>query len=59
VAFAQDGTIEALEDAGGRVIGVQWHPELLADRPEQRCLFSWLVEQADARSRHLVRDASG
>jgi putative glutamine amidotransferase len=29
VAHAPDGTIEAIEDGSGRVLGVQWHPEFL------------------------------
>ncbi|MDE8649909.1 gamma-glutamyl-gamma-aminobutyrate hydrolase family protein [Rhodococcus qingshengii] len=28
VAWASDGTIEALEDVGGRILAVQWHPEV-------------------------------
>ncbi|GAA0495130.1 gamma-glutamyl-gamma-aminobutyrate hydrolase family protein [Streptomyces sp. NPDC046215] len=30
-AFASDGTVEALERAGGFVVGVQWHPEARGD----------------------------
>ena len=29
-ARARDGTIEAVEDVSGRIVGVQWHPEFLA-----------------------------
>lgn len=47
VAFAPDGTIEALEDRSGRfIIAVQWHPENLIDRPEHLRLFQALVEEA-------------
>jgi putative glutamine amidotransferase len=49
VAWADDGTIEALEDERHRIIAVQWHPEQLPDQPEQVRLFSWLIEQAGAR----------
>lgn len=28
VAWAADGTVEALEDFGGRLLAVQWHPEM-------------------------------
>jgi gamma-glutamyl-gamma-aminobutyrate hydrolase PuuD len=49
VAWAEDGTIEAIEDRRTRVIGVQWHPEQLADRAQQRRLFSWLVDQSHLR----------
>ena len=49
VAWADDGTIEALEDERHRIIAVQWHPEQLPDQPEQVRLFSWLIEQAGVR----------
>jgi putative glutamine amidotransferase len=49
VAWAEDGTIEAVEDRRSRIIGVQWHPEQLADRAQQRRLFSWLVDQSHLR----------
>jgi putative glutamine amidotransferase len=51
-AWADDGTIEAIEPAGADrpVLGVQWHPELsghpvIAD-PTGPALFGWLVDQA-------------
>ena len=41
VAWAGDGIVEAIEDAGRAfVIGVQWHAEGLIDAPEQRRLFT-------------------
>jgi putative glutamine amidotransferase len=46
VAWAEDGTVEAVEDPGRTVLGVQWHPEQMPDRPEQVGLFRWLVDQA-------------
>jgi putative glutamine amidotransferase len=49
VAWAEDGTIEAVEDRRSRIIAVQWHPEQLADRAQQRRLFSWLVDQSHLR----------
>jgi len=43
VAWAEDGTIEALEDPGKRfAVGVLWHPEAGADQ----ALFDKLVEEA-------------
>jgi putative glutamine amidotransferase len=43
VAWAQDGTVEALEDAGKRyAVGVLWHPE----RSESSELFRALVDEA-------------
>jgi putative glutamine amidotransferase len=46
VAWAEDGTVEAIEDPEGGVLAVQWHPEQMPDRPEQMSLFTWLVEAA-------------
>lgn len=49
VAWADDGTVEAIEQVGnGRLVAVQWHPELMADHPEQQGLFCRLVAQATA-----------
>ena len=43
VAWADDGTVEALEDPSKRfAVGVLWHPEA----GEDRALFEALVEQA-------------
>ncbi len=42
-AKAPDGVVEAFETADARVLGVQWHPELL-DAPDPT--FTWLVDQA-------------
>ncbi|HEX4220513.1 MAG TPA: gamma-glutamyl-gamma-aminobutyrate hydrolase family protein [Acidimicrobiales bacterium] len=46
VAWAEDGTIEAIEDRRSRILGVQWHPEQLPDQAQQRRLFSWLISQS-------------
>jgi putative glutamine amidotransferase len=49
VAVARDpaGVIEAVElDGGARVLGVQWHPELLGGDPDNDALFAWLVRCA-------------
>lgn len=42
-ARADDGVVEALEDPSRPVLGVQWHPELLA-APDPT--FTWLVRAA-------------
>ncbi len=54
VAWAADGTVEALEDQEGSIVAVQWHPEQMPDRPEQMSLFTWLIEEAldQRRLRH-------
>ena len=50
-AWAPDGTIEAVEDpTRGFLLGVQWHAELLVDRPEERELFKGFVEACAADS---------
>jgi len=47
VAWAPDGTIEAIEDPSRPfLLGVQWHPEALSDKPEHAALFAAIVEAA-------------
>lgn len=50
-AYAEDGTIEAIELANNnRVVGVQWHPELLQNADEKmKQLFTSFVEKADSK----------
>ncbi|AOV15832.1 hypothetical protein BJI67_01005 [Acidihalobacter aeolianus] len=52
-AWAPDGVIEAFEhETHPYLVGVQWHPELNADKdPVQQRLFDRLVEAADVHSR--------
>ena len=47
-AFAPDGLVEGLESPNGHfLLGVQWHPEALADRdPVMRRLFAAFLEAA-------------
>jgi putative glutamine amidotransferase len=52
VAWSEDdGLVEAVEHQDRRIIGVQWHPELLTFRPEHLALFEWLVREAEVRRR--------
>ena len=55
VATAPDGIIEAMESNEYKsILGVQWHPECLADGLP---LFQWLVgEAASYRAAHRVHD---
>lgn len=47
VAWAADGTVEAVEHQAGWVVGVQWHPEATAaDDARQRGLFDAFVDRA-------------
>ncbi len=51
---APDGVIEAFEAMGSRfLVGVEWHPELLLDRPEQRRLFTSLVAESAAAAARI------
>jgi putative glutamine amidotransferase len=51
-AFADDGIIEAIESTRHRfVLGVQWHPEVLARRKAQRRIFTSFVKCCARRRR--------
>ena len=55
-AWAEDGTLEALEDPGRRfALGVLWHPE----EGEDAALFRALVEEARAYRQARIREPSG
>lgn len=41
---ADDGVVEVIEHPDERVLGVQWHPELLLDRALHQRLFDWVVD---------------
>ena len=50
VAREDNGVVQAIEDPERPfLIGVQWHPEYLPQRPEQRRIFKRLVECAQDR----------
>jgi len=50
VATSGDGVVEAIElDGAPRLVAVQWHPELLPDRPEHQALFGRLIRLAGER----------
>jgi putative glutamine amidotransferase len=52
VARDDEGTVEAIETIDARpVLGVQWHPELLADHALHRRLFSWIAEAGASKAR--------
>lgn len=59
VAWSSDGVIEGIE-APGRdfVLGVQWHAELLTERPEHAALFAALVSAACAFEAEAGRQAA-
>lgn len=47
-AKAPDGVVEGLETPDGKIMAVQWHPELL---PAPDATFVWLVKEAMVRQR--------
>lgn len=50
VAREPNGVLQGFEAFGDRwLIGVQWHPEYLPQRPDQRALFEALVQRAARR----------
>jgi putative glutamine amidotransferase len=52
VAWAEDGVIEGVEgEAGGFLLGVQWHPERSMESEATRRLFTALVAAARAYAR--------
>ena len=60
VAWAGDGLIEAIEARDGRfALGVQWHAETLAERPEELALFERLVEEARPAGEREAGDQEG
>jgi putative glutamine amidotransferase len=53
VAWAADGTIEGVEDPTRPfVVGVQWHAEALAHRPEHRALFAAFIAACECYERN-------
>jgi putative glutamine amidotransferase len=51
-ACEPNGIIQAIEckQKSRPVLGVQWHPEYLVQKTEQRLLFQWLVARAERRA---------
>jgi putative glutamine amidotransferase len=59
VARCVDGGVEAVEGAGGFLLGVQWHPERDGcDEPFGRDLFRALLDAAGNSGRTAVRRTS-
>lgn len=54
VAWSDDGTPEAVEHELAPVMGIQWHPEKLADPRNYEALVDWLLDSA-AAARELPR----
>jgi putative glutamine amidotransferase len=54
-ARSDDGIIEGVEMSGERfVVGVQWHPERILERPGQRALFAAFVEACKRRNQPRI-----
>lgn len=54
VAWADDGTVEGLEDSDGRILAVQWHPEVAEDNRVFEH-FASLCHGACAQPEHTER----
>jgi putative glutamine amidotransferase len=52
LADAADGIIEGAVDASGRMVGVQWHPELIPDEPISSAITCRFIEW----SRRQIRE---
>jgi gamma-glutamyl-gamma-aminobutyrate hydrolase PuuD len=60
VAWAEDGVIEAVEgEADGFVLGVEWHPERMAECAANGRLFAAFVESAGEYARARRRRGCG
>ncbi|WP_205503143.1 gamma-glutamyl-gamma-aminobutyrate hydrolase family protein [Rufibacter psychrotolerans] len=54
VARESNQVVQAIEHTGPQfLLGVQWHPEYLPQRPEQRAIFQALVQQAREVTRQI------
>ncbi|NIA18694.1 MAG: hypothetical protein GWO85_01200 [Simkaniaceae bacterium] len=55
VGKSADGLIEAIESVNDPelLVAVQWHPEILTDRPEHLALFQWLTQKAVRQKKKL------
>ena len=51
VARDQHGVVEGIEHPDEPILGVQWHPELIAHVPPHEQPFRWIVEEAARRGR--------
>jgi len=50
IAWSEDGVIECIEHETNRfAVGVQWHPEIIHERPDQLSLFSALVSASSGQ----------
>lgn len=58
-ARAEDGLVEAIEAGDGAfLLAVQWHPEELVDRAEQRRVFEMFIAECRARAAQTGASAS-
>ena len=49
VGIEEHGIVEAVEHPTEPIVGVQWHPELIAHLPPHQRLFDWLVAASGRR----------
>lgn len=58
-ARAEDGLVEAIESGDGAfLLAVQWHPEELVERAEQRRIFEMFISECRARAAQAGSNAA-
>jgi len=58
-AYSEDGLVEAVEAAGDSpyLVAVQWHPEEIAELPEQKRILHQFVEQCRRKAQERRKNA--
>jgi putative glutamine amidotransferase len=59
-AYSEDGLVEAVEAADGYpyLVAVQWHPEEITDRPEQRKMLQQFLERCRKTAQQRQHNAT-
>jgi putative glutamine amidotransferase len=60
-AYSEDGLVEAVEAVGDYpyLVAVQWHPEEIAEQPEQRRILQQFVDQCRKKAQERQKHAAG
>jgi len=58
-AYSEDGLVEAVEAAGdySYLVAVQWHPEEMADQPEQKKMLQQFISRCRKTAKQRQNDA--
>ncbi len=59
-AYSEDGLVEAVEATGDYpyLVAVQWHPEEIAEQPEQKRILQQFVDQCRKKAQERRKNAS-